>query len=1175
MHVFEGSLNLSASDLGNHLACVHLTRMNYELALGKRAAPRQWGDQKAQLDALQELGIEHERRYIDWLRERNPALRLADLQGARPVDETLDAMRDGADLIVQARLEDGRWMGYADILRRVETPSALGPWSYEVIDTKLASTTRAESVLQISLYSDVLAGMQGAAPAYMYVVAPDRKAERRFREERYRVADYAAYYRLQRKRLAQAVDDGFEEESTYPEPVPHCDICSWRRECDARRRRDDHLSLVADLGGRRMREIRQWGVATLTELAGEPLPLRREIAYGSRAPYERAREQARVQRTGRERGAPYYETLPQEAPDDEGGAPSPPSGLWRLPEPSPGDVFFDIEGDRLYWPHGIEYLFGWVVLDGEGNPEYRSAWALDAGTDSAALARGERAMFERFVDEVMARWRAHPGMHVYHYAPYEPTALKRLMSQYATRANEVDAMLRAELFVDLHAVVRKSVIAGVERYSIKDMEPFFRFERDADLHDANDARHSLERLLEAGADGVPQEMRDTVETYNRDDCESTLRLRDWLEGVRADAVERGVTLWRVARTQEAPAEFELKELDQRMADARDRLLAAVPEDAADRTREEQAQWLLAHILGWHRREENAEWWELFALVDMDEEELLGNRAGFAGLTLAASVKDKQTTLDTYRFPLQETKPDPSESLWTSERTHEDGFPVELGSIRAMGDGWAQVKTKKNAVGVHPRSAFLFSPPVGVNTHKESLLRLGEWVADNGVDAPGPYRAARDLLLARAPRLAEPLPEGAPLARDGEDSQDAAARLAFALDEGTLAVQGPPGSGKTHTGARMICELVRAGKKVGVTSNSHKVIHNLLEAVERAAASDSTLDAFKCIEKENESSEDEGMIQLTTDNGTVLRMLEGGDARVAAGTAWMWTRPEFAESVDVLFVDEAGQLSLANVLAMAPAARSLVLLGDPQQLEQPAKGSHPEGVGASALEHLLRDYGEEAPQTIPRHRGLFLERTHRLPPALCAYTSEMFYESRLGNVPATNANAVGGALEGARLWRSLVPHEGNQSSSEEEAERVRELYEALLSGGATAEVKGERRRLTSHDVMVVSPYNAQLTVIGRKLPTGARVGTVDKFQGQEAPVVIYSMATSSPEDAPRGMEFLYSLSRLNVATSRAQCASIVVASPRLFEPECRTPRQMLLANALCRYAELARDLPPAP
>jgi uncharacterized protein len=303
-----------------------------------------------------------------------------------------------------------------------------------------------------------------------------------------------------------------------------------------------------------------------------------------------------------------------------------------------------------------------------------------------------------------------------------------------------------------------------------------------------------------------------------------------------------------------------------------------------------------------------------------------------------------------------------------------------------------------------------------------------------------------------------------------------------------------------------------------------------------------------------------------ENGDVRNVLLARAANVVGGTAWLWARPDFAEAVDVLFLDEAGQFPLANAVAISQGARSLVLVGDPQQLEAPLQGSHPEGTEVSALHHFLGGH-----KTMPSYLGLFLEKTRRLSPTICAFTSEQFYEDRLTPVSGLENQIIKGhsGINGSGLWFATTPHEGNRNSSLQEVRRVAEWVRSLLQSNVTwVDIHGNNHPLTISDILIVAPYNAQVAELLRELPD-ARAGTVDKFQGQEAPLVIYSMATSLPEDAPRGMEFLYSLNRLNVAISRARCASILVANPLLFKPECRTPGQMRLANAFCRFLELAQ------
>jgi uncharacterized protein len=489
-----------------------------------------------------------------------------------------------------------------------------------------------------------------------------------------------------------------------------------------------------------------------------------------------------------------------------------------------------------------------------------------------------------------------------------------------------------------------------------------------------------------------------------------------------------------------------------------------------------------------------------------------------------------------------------------------------GTVVAIDESNHTVDLKRAATSAvpHPEALIPFDH-YGTTDQRLALRRIAASVLKHGIDGDRPFRAARDLLLRRPPRTGQR--HGAPLRRDGELATDAARRLVVSLNRSCLAIQGPPGSGKTHIGARMILDLVRARKKVGVTANSHKVIANLLNAVcEAAEEAGVKLDMVQKCEEDERC--DHKMVARAENNDDVVGALNDGTAQVVGGTAWLWSRADMADSVDVLFVDEAGQMSLANALAVSQGARSLVLLGDPQQLDQPRKGSHPPGAECSALAHLLGDA-----TTMPKDLGLFFEKTWRLHPDVCRFTSEMFYESRLESEEHLSRQALraDAPLGGTGLRFMPVPHTGNDVESAEEAEAVAAMARALVEGGGTwVDAKGRRCRIRWKDVVIVAPFNAQVAEIAERLPPDAKVGTVDKFQGQEAPVSIYSMTSSTAEDAPRGMSFLYSRHRLNVATSRARCVAVIVASPALLAVRAGTPEQMRLANALCRFVELGND-----
>src|SRR5262249_41180977 len=401
------------------------------------------------------------------------------------------------------------------------------------------------------------------------------------------------------------------------------------------------------------------------------------------------------------------------------------------------------------------------------------------------------------VDAIMKHWGADPNMHVYHYGAYEPGAVKRLMGRYASREAEIDRLLRGGRIVDLHAIVKRALPASVEEDSIKKPEPLYGFERAQPLDEAKGALRLIERSLELGFAVQPtDDHARIVEAYNRDDCLSALALRAWLERLRAQEIARGAEISRPEQLPGDPNE-KIGERERLARELAERLLAGVPEERGERSEEQHARWPLANMLDWHRREEKAPWWEYFRLRDMSDDELLEDNAALSGLEFVERVRAGRTSVDRYRFPAQDTAIREDSDL---ELPGQEGG--KFGKVVAIDLRARTVDVKKAGkfTDLHPTSVFAHKV-VGAVEQAQSLMRLGLWVLANGVDAPGDYRAARDLLLGRPPRIAGHA--GGPLERLGEGGVNAARRLALALDHGALPIQGPPGSGKTYTGARMI------------------------------------------------------------------------------------------------------------------------------------------------------------------------------------------------------------------------------------------------------------------------------------------------------------------------------------------------------------------------------------
>ena len=1100
----NGRLLLSPSDLNDYVECEHRTTLARQVALGERPKPHV-SDEGAKL--LADKGMQHESDFLMRMHEEGRQvveITMDNWDFDAAAARTIEAMRSGAEVISQATFVDGPWRGRADFLLKVGGQSKLGPWRYEPLDAKLARAEKPTYVLQLCFYSDGIAGIQGDRPEHIRVYLGVGE-ERTFRYD-----DFAAYYRRVRARFESAVAS---VRATEAHPVESCSLCEFHGVCRDAWRAEDSLVLVAGARRTQIAELRAARLPTLETLARA----RPATPVGNLAPhsFETLRDQAALQLERRISNQLTWHSIDRDAG----------RGFALLPRPSRGDVIFDIEGDPFWEPaRGLHFLFGLLLRD-NGDWEYRPMWAHDRVE--------ERRMFEDFIDLIHARFADDPAMHVYHYGTYENAAVKQLMGAYATREAEVDELLRRGVFVNLHTVVRQGLRAGVESYSLKEVEALVPYERRADVRSGIGAvlayehwmhEHDLAQLA-------------SIADYNEDDCRATLALRDWL--VSKHPVDLPWAEPREGKPDEAPSEDGVR------AELR-RQLTEGEEPVSSRA-------LAGELLEYHRREARPAWWWFFERCEkMTDEELLEDAESIAGLEPTGDVvPDKNSLVHTLRFPAQQYK------LGADDTPVDPATKKSAGAIVAMDEAAGTLKLRRG-----PKSrdvplprALIPAGPYRTDAQQAALARLASSVLDDD----GRYRAARDILARTAPRIAGYMP--------GFDIQttDLAAQRALTagLDSSYLFIQGPPGTGKTWTGARLITELMRRGRRVGVTATSHKAIHNLLDEVIKAAKEEGL--AFRGLKRATKNDRETyfhgDFIENAEETDDIAHA--SGDVLLYAGTAWLFAQEALDGKVDTLVIDEAGQVSLADALAMSTAARNIVLLGDPLQLAQVSQGTHPVGTGCSVLEHLLGDS-----LTIPADKGLFLKYTRRMHPDVCGFISEIVYDNRLEGIPelARQTTAFGTGLR----FKGVV-HAGNAAASKEEAAAVVAEIQTMINGAWT-DRDGKACVLGQKDFMVVAPYNAQVRKLRNALDRAGfpnvPVGTVDKFQGREAPVVLYSMATSSTDDVPRSLEFLFSRNRLNVAVSRAMCLAIIVASPRLLESRARTIEQMRLINALCRFVEIA-------
>jgi len=1106
----NGRILLSPSDLNDFVECGHRTTLARQVALGERAKPHV-ADEGAKL--LADKGMVHELEFLARVRDDGRDVVEIALGDTWDFDtaaaHTVAAMRAGADVIAQATFVDGRWRGRADFLLKKPGLSNLGDWHYEALDAKLARAEKPTYVLQLCFYSDGIASVQGARPEHMHVFLGVGET----RTLRY--DDFSAYYRRVRRRFESALAS---PDGTEPYPVEHCALCEFRGVCHDQWRAEDSLVLVAGVRRTQVAGLREARLPTLTALA-HAAP-RTKVEHVEAYAFEKLRDQAALQLERRISGRLDWHRI-----DAEAG-----HGFEQLPRPSSGDVIFDIEGDPFWEPaQGLHFLFGILVRERHGW-QYRPMWAHDRA--------GERRMFENFVDFIHARLAADPAMHVYHYGTYENAALKQLMGTYATREDAVDDLLRRGVLVNLHTVVRQGLRAGVESYSLKEVEGLVPYARLAEVRSGMGAVLAYEQWMTARDDAALA----SIAEYNEDDCRATLALRDWL------FAQHPIDLpWLEPRPN-----VEDKEAEEAGARAELRSRLVEGEESGS------PRWLAGELLEYHQREDRPVWWWFFERCDhMIADELLDDGESIAGLVSAGSpVADNRALIYPLAFPVQQHKFRPGDS------PYDPATKKGAGTIVALDDIAGTLSLRRGAKLKHeplPR-ALIPGGPYRTVAQRDALARLARSVLAD--DAR--YPALSDILARTSPRIRGR--EGCDAIQTIDIAEQRA--LTLSLDSSYLFIQGPPGTGKTWTGARLITELMRQGRRVGVTATSHKAIHNLLDEVGRAAEEEGL--QFRGLKKSSDGNAESlyDRASITSASATEDFANAGPDTLLFAGTAWLFAHPDIDQAIDTLIIDEAGQVSLADALAMGTAARNVVLLGDPLQLAQVSQGSHPPGTGASVLEHLL---GDEA--TVPARMGLFLERTRRMHPDVCRFVSEIVYDSRLQGIPELERMTT---AFGTGLRFVPVAHAGNAAASTEEAAEVAARIASMI-GTTWTDRDGKAKPLQPSDFMVVAPYNAQVrklreALLQARLPD-VPVGTVDKFQGREAAIVFYSMATSTIDDIPRSLEFLFSRNRLNVAVSRAMCLAVIVASPRLLEAHARTIDQMRLVNALCRFVEIAGDQPP--
>ena len=1128
----SGSLIYSPSDLVRYFASPFASWMDrYRLEKPGEVTPdEETEDQRL----IAETGNEHERNVLTELKLSEPGLHeIANRDFSAARAETVAALAARAPIIFQAALEHDGFAGFADFLM-------LGAdGRYHVWDTKLARSPKPYYSIQLCCYSEMLAAVTGGGMPEKFgiILGSNERVE-------FRTGDFIHFYHQLKAGFLTLQNSFTPDLAQRPEPLPRADHGRWSSHAEAFFLQTDHLVQVAGISVGQMKKLRAAGVhrvAELASLAERQIPKLAADTLTKLAAQARLQCLTREDRLEKPDAPPRYELLPQA---DENNTPV---GLAAMPASDPADVFFDMEGYPLI-AGGLEYLFGACFRDcGAATLHFKDWWAHDR--------EEEKRAFEGFVDWAYTRWKSHPDMHIYHYAAYEVSAVRRLSTRHDTRQDEVDMLLRGEVFVDLYQIVRHGLRIGEDSYSIKKVEHLYRPKRETEVATAVDSIVQYARWIECGQ---AREWNDSpilkgIRDYNEDDCKSTAELVDWLRKVAAANQIRSLGSRFLA---EEPSARELPpEVMARKETARQL-----------REQGDQVAVILSDLIEFHRREGKPVWWRMFDRADATSEQLRDDPGCVEGVrTHGAPRTEKNSLVQVYRFdPSQECK------LGAGEKskvmfTHNLDMKFTLLTMD-LATGSLELKASQKSL----------SDKCGDKFPSAGSLLPDEFVSPAGIpDAlrEVAYGHVDRQLHAPVAALLNRTPPANPMQTEKETVLEAAIRITSDMNGGCLVIQGPPGTGKTYTASHVITALLSQGKKVGVSSNSHKAVMNVFSACgEAIRQSGGALQGIKVGgDPTSEVYASNPNLKFVEQTGDACDVYTSG---VVGGTAWLFTRPEWAGQLDYLFIDEAGQVPLANAVAMSRCARNLILLGDQMQLEQPVQGSHPGDAGLSVLQFALKDTAASQPDApvyhavVPPELGLFLGETRRMHPAVCRFISESIDEGRLQSHPDCARQRIALPLsEGVLIRResgivfSEVVHDGNVQQSDEEVGRVKAIFEEL-QGRDYTDKHGVSKSLELVDFLFITPYNAQVRALQTALPEGARVGSVDKFQGQEAAVCIFSLCSSYGEYGSRGLGFILDRNRVNVAISRAKCLAVVVADPRIAQSSSNSIAEMMLLNLFC-------------
>ena len=1062
-------------------------------------------------------GDEHENSYFKELKKKYK--KVIDLKKdsrdyPKRFKETVKAMEEGHEIIRGGVLMQGNWVGETDFLFKVlDSKSKFGSFSYVVHETKNTKKTKVEHVMQAGLYTLMLKDIQESTPIFFSIILKEFVInEIKFNKVyNYIVSNKKNYENFIFKDL----------EKVKPEKCSFCNICDWIDVCEKEWIKNDNLNQIGNIHKSHIKKLISSDINTIEKLAKKDETFK--VKNLNSDIFKKLNISAKLRKEYEKTNKPCFHIIKENLSFEK--------GFNLLPENQDGDLFFDIESvqDHIV-DGGLEYLFGIYYIENK-KEKFKAFWAHTKEEEKNNLIN--------FFNFTESHFKKYTDAKIYHYADYEITALRNLVAKHNTHGSIYDRYLRLFKFVDLYGIVKNSVLTSENSYSIKNLEKFYNFKRTGDLQKGDASQDFYANWMET----KNQDLLDEIEFYNKQDCHSTYELKNWLTDIRPQECNWYEPATKEDDKIEKPFEIKLGQYSNYLN--------------TKKLKNKNIQEVVSHVLGFFRRDNRPDYRKFFERKSMSHEDLVNDTECVGYMTqVEEPYKEKQSNVYTFSFPDQEYKVKKGDRPVNANNVLL-GESESVGEVLEVDQKKKLIKLKKGTRGAgrnlllpHILSIGKRQPPQ-VTTLEDSTYR---YIDSLFVGEKKEYGAINDILARKIPKIKNIKTGDAII--DSSNFIEEIPKIILNLDNSYLFIQGPPGTGKTTQASNAIAELIAKGKKIGVSANSHKVIHNLISKVESICEKKKI--NFLGLKKGSSNNEDSiynGKFISTSldDKGYEGFLTES--YQLFAGTKYHFAKEYYDQKLDYMFIDEAGQLTTADIIAIGTSAKNIVLIGDQMQLPQPSSAVHPGESGKSILEYLL-----EGKDTVSNDKGVFLNKTFRMHPKINDFTSENFYEDRLLCSDITSKRKIHFdktcQIQDIGIHYIAADHTDCSQKNETEGTIIKNLYRDLSKCEFEDEF-GKVRKIKNEDILTISPYNVQVNYLKSILPKESRVGTIDKFQGQEAPITIISMTSSDSENLPRAKSFFFNRNRLNVAISRSQLITIMIFNPKLLQTSTRSVDEIYL------------------